>query len=124
MRLLKRALPVLLWVAATSFAVAADRIPATDAGKHVGERATVCGVVASAKYARTSRGAPTFLNLGRPHPDQVFTGVIWGRDRPRFSPPPETLLDKNICVTGLITSYRGKPQIIVTDPSQIEIPAR
>lgn len=124
MQLLKRGLPVLLLLAVSSLAVAADSIPAADASKHVGERATVCGVVASAKYARGSRGAPTFLNLGRPYPNQVFTGVIWGSDRPRFSPPPETLLDKNICITGVITSYRGGPQIIIADPSQVETPPR
>ena len=124
MQLLKRGLPVLLWLAVSSLALAADPIPAAEAGKHIGKHTTVCGVVASAKYARTSRGAPTFLNLGRPYPNQDFTGVIWGSDRLRFSPPPETLLDKNICITGAITPYRGKPQIIVADPSQIEVRPR
>ena len=124
MQLLKRGLPVVLWLALSSLALAADPIPAAEAGKHIGEHASVCGVVASAKYARGSRGAPTFLNLDHPYPNQVFTGLVWGADRHRFSTPPETLLGKNICVTGVISSYRGKPQIIIADPSQIEVPPR
>ncbi len=37
-----------------------------EAASHVGERATVCGLVASATYADCSRGQPTFLNLDKP----------------------------------------------------------
>ena len=124
MQLLKRGLSLLLLVSVVSLASAANQISAADASKHLGEHATICGVVASAKYARASRGAPTFLNLGHPYPSQDFTGVIWGTDRPRFSPPPETLLGKNVCITGVVSSYRGTPQVIVTDPGQIEVPNR
>src|SRR5712692_5691208 len=52
-----------------------------EAASHVGESTTVCGLVASATHAARSRGAPTFLNLGKPYPDQIFTAVIWGDDR-------------------------------------------
>jgi hypothetical protein len=95
---------------------------AAEAAKHVGEYATVCGVVADARYAASSRGRPTFLNLDKRYPNQPFTVVIWGTTRVRFSPPPEKqLLGKNICVSGTIELYRGKAQIVLQDPSQITV---
>ncbi|MFW6012414.1 MAG: hypothetical protein ACOC92_01750 [bacterium] len=96
--------------------------PATEAARHVGERGTVCGEVASTRYAPSVDGEPTFLNLERPYPDQVFTAVIWGDDRPRFDRPPEAQFrDRRICVTGKIGVHRGTPQIIVRRPDQIEM---
>jgi len=91
-----------------------------EAQEHVGENQTVCGTVASTNYAIGSKGQPTFLNLNRPYPDHIFTIVIWGSDRHKFNNPPEEYFDtKKICVTGTITTYRGKPQIVVNSPSQI-----
>ena len=93
-----------------------------DAYKYIGETKTVCGTVASATYAVRSRGKPTFLNLNKPYPNHVFTIVIWGSNRGKFKNPPEVFFKgKEVCVTGLITTYRGKPQIEVSEPSQIKI---
>jgi hypothetical protein len=39
-----------------------------DAAGHIGESATVCGAVASAKFAAGSRSQPTFLDVGKPYP--------------------------------------------------------
>jgi len=97
-------------------------IPAAEASGYVGETARVCGHVASAAYFGSVRGGPTFLNLDRPYPDQTFTIVIWSSSRGRFESPPERLYDgKSICVTGLIETYKGKPQIEVTSPEQVEV---
>jgi len=96
--------------------------PTYDPGKaseHIGEKATVCGMVASATYAHRSRGQPTFINLDRPYPSQVFTVLIWGSQRSQFPYAPETLNGQRICVTGVIQSYRGTAEIIANDPSQI-----
>ena len=95
------------------------KIPSSQAVQHIGERGTVCGNVASSRYVSTSRGRPTFLNFGKPYPHEEFTVVIWSDDRPKFGQPEETYLHKNICVTGDISSYRGTPQIIATNPEQI-----
>ena len=65
----------LLWCALT---YAQKSISAREAKDHVGQKATVCGKVASANYAVGSPGSPTFLNLDRAYPHQVFTIVIWG----------------------------------------------
>lgn len=100
----------------------APEVPIADAGRHIGEVARVCGRVASAAHFASVTGKPTFLNLDRPYPDQLFTVVIWGGNRTRFGTPPEQLFDgKSICVTGRIDTYRGKPQIVVEDPAQIVV---
>src|SRR5215831_1134662 len=99
---------------------AQERISPTDAAKYVGKNAIVCGQVASSNFASRSRRRPTFLNLDRPYPNHVFTALIWGENRKKFSSPPETTFSgKRICVTGTVSSYRRQPQIIVAEPSQI-----
>ena len=80
----------------------------------------VCGLVAATKYAAGARGRPTFLDFGGAYPDQVFQAVIWGADRARFHEAPEqAYLHKQVCVTGRIRVYRGKPEITVKDPAQL-----
>jgi hypothetical protein len=96
------------------------KITAAEAGQHVGRTATVCGVVASGRYAKPTRGRPTFLNLDKPYPDQVFTILIWGENRAKFGTPEQSLLHKRVCVSGSIREYGGKPEIVASEPSQIE----
>ncbi len=96
------------------------QISAFDASDHIGKRAVVCGIVESADFIPAIGGEPTFLNLGRPYPDQPFTVVIWGEDRARWPvPPEERYLTRRICVTGTISEHRGTPQIRVREPRQI-----
>lgn len=102
-----------------SFPALAQEIPATEAAKHVGENATVCGTIASEHTATTSKGTPTFLNLDRPYPEQVFTLLIWGDDRDRVSTLPES---GRICGVGVITAYRGAPEIVLRDRKNWYVP--
>jgi hypothetical protein len=78
-------------------------LTAAEAKNHLGEKATVCGHVASARFAEKSHGRPTFLYLDAAYPKQIFTIVIWGTDRPKFGTPERTYRDKNVCATGTIT---------------------
>jgi DNA/RNA endonuclease YhcR with UshA esterase domain len=95
-----------------------------DAKAHIGEQATVCGLVKSARWASNSNRKPTFLNLDEPYPKQSFTVVIYEDHRSDFTPAPEEQFkDKRICVTGKIEEFRGTPEIVVTAPSQIAAPA-
>ena len=93
-----------------------------EAKYHIGERTTVCGPVVDTKWASGSKGKPTFLNIGKCYPDpERFTVVIWIQNRSKFpSSPEDYYLGKTIYVTGLITEYKGIPQIEVTDPAQIQ----
>ena len=111
-RLLSASAVVGLW--GTS-AGAADLRP-EDAVRHIGETATVCGVVASAMFEANVQDQPTLLDLGEPSPHAIFTAVIYGDNRSKFG-TPEASLHKRICVTGQITDYRGKPEVVLIDPS-------
>ena len=93
-----------------------------EAGKYTGTQETVCGRVVRVFYAAHAKGQPTMLNLGRNSQSRAFTALIWGEDRNKFQKAPETLYGgKEICVTGIIKNYRGHPEIIVRDPSQMEV---
>jgi hypothetical protein len=97
-------------------------LSAEHAAEHIGSRAEVCGTVAEVTYARALGGAPTFINLERPHPDQPFTAVIWGTDRQRWRTPPEArYADQAVCVRGTLRSHEGTPQIVVSRPGQISV---
>jgi len=120
----KAAKITLLLVVTTALSLpvlAQKRLSPAQAKDHVGETATVCGTVASTKFAASSHGQPTFLNLDEPYPRQIFTVLIWREDRAKFGRPEEKYRDKHLCVTGKITSYRGTPEIIARDPAQIEV---
>src|SRR6266478_7894367 len=102
-------------------ALAQKKLTATEAKDHVGETVTVCGNVVSTRYASTTKGQPTFLNLDKPYPNQIFTVVIWGSNRSKFGAPESEYKGKRICVTGKITEYRNVPQIIAERPQQIQM---
>ena len=110
------------WVAISISCAQKECISPEEAHNYIGKTKTVCGTVASTKYAIRSRGQPTFLNLNRPYPNHIFTVLIWGSYRHIFKKPPEVFYKgKRICVTGEITAYRGKPQIVIKELSQIKI---
>src|SRR5277367_4799339 len=118
-----RIIPALLTVLLFASVAGAqtNKITAREAQDHVGEVQTVCGKVASTHFAPGSKGQPTFLNLDEPYPKEIFTILFWGSDRPKFGTPESKYRDARVCVTGKIASYRGTPEIIATDPSQIVV---
>jgi hypothetical protein len=99
----------------------AANLSADDASRHAGESATVRGIVASLNYAARSKGQPTFLNLDKLYPNQIFTVVIWGTDRGEFGTPETVFQGKYVCTTGATEMCRGRPEIIVREPSQLKV---
>jgi len=110
-----------LLLALSTAALAANTLTADEAKNHIGETATVCGIVASTHYAAQTKGSPTFVNLDKPYPNQPFTILIWGEDLPKFSPKPSTWDGKRVCATGQITSYQGRPEIVAKAPVQVTV---
>ena len=97
-----------------------NTITVDEASNHIGETLTVCGKVFGGKYLENSNGKPTLINMGASYPNNSFTLVIFGDTRVNFSYTPEEYLNnKNICVTGLIKMFKGKPEIVVSNESQI-----
>jgi len=101
-----------------------------EAGSYIGQAKVVEGTVVGTYYHKAGKGAPTFLDFHEPY-EGYFKCVIWGSDRGKFvkefPPNPEThFLDKCVRVSGLIEEYpegSGVPEIILNNPSQIEVVA-
>lgn len=102
-----------------STALMAQAITTSEAAIHIGERETVCGMIAGEHTAVSSRGTPTFINLDRPYPNQVFTLLIWGDDRGRVGTVPK---GGRICATGVVREYRGSPEIVLRDAHSWYVP--
>jgi len=88
-----------------------------DAAKHYGEYITVEGTI----VATHNSGKACFLNF---HPDykRYFTAVIFASAFSRFPANPENYYyGKKVRVSGYIKEYEGKPEVILNNPSQIEI---
>jgi hypothetical protein len=69
----------------------------------------------------TTRGKPTFLNLDKPYPNQIFTVLIWGESREKFGTPEEKYRDNQVCLSGKISRYRVALEIVVSDPQSIKV---
>ena len=90
--------------------------------EYIGKDACVCGKVVSTKFSENGKTNPTYINLDKKYPEQVFTLMIFGQDRQNFSYKPEEFLQgKTICVKGKIGEYKGSPQIIANKEKQVEI---
>jgi DNA/RNA endonuclease YhcR with UshA esterase domain len=59
-----------------------------------------------------------FLNMGGNYPNQTFTAFIPSASAAQF-PNPHQYEGQTVAVSGKITLYHGKPEIIVNSPSQI-----
>src|SRR5258708_6573858 len=59
-----------------------------NARRMIGRVATIRGYVAGTRYAASSNGSPTFLNIGVDYPSsRRVTVVIWRENRGRFGTP-------------------------------------
>lgn len=98
------------------------KINASQAKDFIGKNTCVCGKVVSTKFNQNGKTNPTYINLDKKYPDQVFTLMIFGQDRTNFSYIPEEFLrNKTICVKGKVAEYKGSPQIIANKENQIEV---
>jgi len=97
--------------------LSAGEISWKDAPKHMGQP-----VVAVGKIIQTNNiGAITFLNFHENFRETV-TLVIREKDYSKFSKPPEMLYqNRTIRARGKVSQYDGKPQIVIEDPSQIDL---
>ena len=97
-----------------------DTITTGEAAKFLGLQRTVCGNVVSSHHDASLEGQPTFMDLDKPYPYEVFTVLIWGSNKGEFEKAPQEMYaGKEVCVTGTIKRYHGHPLIEVDQPSQI-----
>jgi DNA/RNA endonuclease YhcR with UshA esterase domain len=95
-----------------------SKISVDSVNSYMGQQVIVCAEVFGVK----STESITFINLGAAYPKSPLTIVILTKDISNFKETPAQLYNnKNICVTGTLIEYKGKPEIVVTSPSEITI---
>ncbi len=119
---MKRIIAAISFSLISVIACAQQEIKIEDAATHEGDSVKICTKIFGAKYFEGSKGAPTLLNAGAKYPDAPLTLVIPGENRAAFKNKPEVFYpDKEICVTGRIVMYKGKPEIILSNETQIVV---
>ncbi|MFA0082810.1 sulfatase [Vibrio breoganii] len=88
--------------------------------RFVDTHATVCGkVVQITDFAKGN-----YLNFDRMFPQTEFSVVIWKSDVNHVAQDESlytTYSNQNVCVTGEVSSYNGRAQIIVKNPHQLSV---
>ena len=119
---MKKLLGLLCIISTSVFSFGQVNISAAEAKNHTDQVITVCDRIVDAKYLDNSMTKPTLLNLGAAYPNHLLTIVINFDDRKNFSfNPEEFYLNKRVCVTGRVSDFKGKPQIVVITPAEIKI---
>lgn len=99
---------------------AQTKITPKDVAKHIGEEVRVTGKIFSGKLIASNN--MTLLDMGGFNPNQELTIMINGADRDKFKgKPEEDYKGKEVTVTGKLIDYKGKPEIVVTDPAQLKV---
>jgi hypothetical protein len=92
----------------------AKSVDIKDIAAHMGEDVTVCGKVFGYKVLDNSN--MTLVNLGAAYPNQLLTVVLKG-DPAGYH--VEQLNNATLCATGKLIEFKGKPEIVVSDPRMI-----
>ena len=91
-------------------------ILAKDVSQYIGKNVTVCDSV----YGAKALDKLTLINIGGSYPKELLTVVVNKEDISKFSSEPASMfLGNKVCVTGIISEFKGKFQIVVTEPKQI-----
>jgi DNA/RNA endonuclease YhcR with UshA esterase domain len=91
-------------------------LKAAEAKDHIGANAAVTGTVVEVNKAERL----TRLNFDKAFPKQPFTAVIFSSHTNAFA-DLDQLKGKAIEVTGKITEYRERPQIVLTSTNQLKV---
>ena len=105
----------------SQFIYAQKLVPIDSISVHIGQTIKVCDKVAGTFVTKSDKPL-TYLNLGADFPNAKLTIVIFQKDLVNFPlTPSDHYKGMNICITGELTTYKDRPQIIANRPDQIEI---
>lgn len=119
---MKQLLTILLLATSLS-SWAQKEIKLEEVNSHIGDSVTVKGKIHGIRYLQSAKNTPTFINVGGAYPNQLLTIVIWGdvRKKLNYAPEEEKYAHGMAVVSGKVELYKEKPQIVITDPSQLRI---
>lgn len=80
-----------------------------------GQYVTVKGKV----FGLKDFGSMILVNLGAAYPNQLATIVLKGEAKEHFA--TNEIDGKTLAINGIVTEYKGKPQIVVTDSNQVSV---
>jgi len=107
------------WEKLTTQATGLKVVGVCNATGEIGKEVIVEGKIVDGYKSKTNT---VFLNFEKPYPNHCFTSVIFSSDQYKFVQSPESYYSgKTVRIKGKIQEYQGKPEIILKDPSQIEI---
>lgn len=100
---------------------AQENLNEADLTQYVDKQVRYCDYVYGS-YVTKGEKPVILLNLGADYPDAKLVVAIFHDDWKNFDYQPEEFLkEKQICVKGKLVLYKGKPEIIVKGPKQIEV---
>ena len=100
----------------TNAPAAPKKIKAAEAKANIGKE-----VIIEAKVAEVNKAERLVrLNLEKPYPAQAMTAVIFSPKTNLF-PEIEKLQGKQIELTGKISEYHGRPEMILTSTNQLKV---
>jgi DNA/RNA endonuclease YhcR with UshA esterase domain len=91
------------------------KISAGNASHFYNETMAVTGIVAGVSV----RANVALINLDKPYPASPFTAVIFDENFGKFG-NPKSYQGKNVKISGDLTEYTDKPEIILESPDQIK----
>lgn len=91
-------------------------IGGAQAAANIGKQVTVTGVVAQV----SSRPSLTFLNFDKAYPNSTFTAIVRSSQTNEFE-NLRALKGKSVAVKGKIIDYNGKPEMELTNKSQLKV---
>lgn len=107
------------WQELTTELTGLDIVGVCQAGNYYNKEMVVEGKIVDAYRSKTNT---VFLNFEKSYPNQCFTAVIFSSDQYKFvQKPEEYYANKTVRIKGEIKEYQNKPEIILKEPSQIEI---
>ena len=119
---MKKGLSVIFILLLSAVVHGQQEIKLEDLNKHVGDSVTVCTKIYGGIFLDRSKDTPTLLNAGDKYPNAPLTVVIGADARQKFKEKPELFYkDKEVCITGKISLYKEKPQIVVYSEQQIVV---
>lgn len=118
---MKNSIIVIFFLLLGYFASAQKLISIDSIPNNLGQHVMICEKVIEA-FKPIGDNKLTYLNFGGKYPNNTFTVVIYPKDLPNFPfNPVEKYKDKNICVQGMISFFKDKPQIVAKNPEQIVV---
>lgn len=112
---MKKKLSIVAFIIATQIAFAQTKISIDSISAHMGEQVQICSKI----YGINANDKIFFINLGAAYPNARLTVLIFAKNMANFKDTLQTLGNKQICVTGKLVDYKGKPEIVLIKPEDI-----